>query len=250
MSGYEAPPNALEGRIILITGAGAGIGRTAALTFAAHGATVILLGRTRKKLESVYDEIEKSGAPQPAIIELDLAEANAEICDGVADTIEQEFGHLDGLLHNAAELGALAPIEHFDPPVWNRVLQINLTAPFLLTRSCLPLLKRSQDGSIVFTTADVGRRGRAYWGAYGASAFALEGMAQILAEELKENTPIRVNTIDPGAVRTDLRAQAYPGESPNQHPLPEAIMSTYLYLLGPASRGITGRVFTAEVKEN
>lgn len=246
MLSYSPPPDVLAGRRILVTGAGAGIGRAAALAFAGHGATVILLGRTLASLERVYDEIEAQGGPRPALLDLELATAGADHYAGVAHTLEQEFGGLDGLLHNAAELGVLAPIELYDAAAWNRVLQVNLTAAFLLTRACLPLLKRSDDASIVFTTADVGRRGRAYWGAYGAACFALEGLSQILADELAANTPVRVNTLDPGAVRTAFRARAYPGEDPAQHPPPEAIMSLYVYLLGPASRGVTGQTFTAE----
>lgn len=238
--------DALAGRVILITGAGAGIGRAAAHACAAHGASVVLLGRTLAKLERVYDEIEAQTSPRPALLALDLEHATADDYDSVAQKIEQEFGRLDGLLHNAAMLGALAPVEYYEADVWNRVLQVNLSAAFLLTRACLPLLKRSDDASIVFTTADVGRKARAYWGAYGAACFALEGFAQTLADEVAQNTQIRVNTIDPGAVRTDFRAQAYPGENPMAHPAPQQIMSTYLYLLGPASRGVTGKGFTAE----
>lgn len=246
MSPHQTSSKVLAGRIVLITGAGAGIGRAAALTFATHGATVVLLGRTRRNLERVYDDIEARGGPQPAMIELDLATTDPEVYAGVADTLAREFGRLDGLLHNAAELGALAPVALYEPAVWSRVLQVNLTAPFLLTRACLPLLKQSADASIVFTTADVGRRGRAYWGAYGAAAFGLEGLAQILAQELADNTAVRVNTLDPGPVRTDMRAQAYPGERADMHPTAEQIMGTYLYLMGPDSRGVSGRAFTAE----
>lgn len=246
MPPYAATPDALSGRVILVTGAGAGIGRTAAMAFAEHGATVVLLGRTRSKLERVYDGIETRGWPHAAIVELDLGSAGPEAYAALTHMLEQEFGVLDGLLHNAARLGILAPVEHYDPPTWNEVLQLNLTAAFLLTRACLPLLKRSEDASVVFTTADVGRHGRAYWGAYGAACFALEGLAQILADEVAENTHVRVNTLDPGPVRTDFRAQAYPGENPQQHPLPEEIMSTYLYLMGPDSRGVSGKAFTAE----
>nr|AQQ74933.1 hypothetical protein [uncultured bacterium] len=246
MSAHQAPPDALADRIILITGAGAGIGQAAALAFADHGATVVLLERYRPRLENVYDEIEKRGGKRPAMIQLDLADANADHYAALADTVEQEFGRLDGLLHNAAELGALAPIEHYEPAHWERVLRVNLSAAFLLTRACLPLLKRSNDASIIFTTADVGRKGRAYWGAYGATAFALEGLSQTLADELAANTSIRVNTIDPGPVRTDFRAQAYPGETKDTNPLPDAIMDKYLYLMGPASRGVTGQAFNAQ----
>lgn len=236
----------LRDRVILVTGAGDGIGRTVALALARHGASVVLLGRTVAKLERVYDEIEALGVPgggRPAILPLDLATAAPEPYAEAAALIEKEYGRLDGLLHNAAELGVLAPVEHYDIATWYRVVQVNLHAPFLLTRACLRLLKRSPDASIVFTSADVGRRGRAYWGAYGACAFALEGLMQILADELADNTHIRVNSFDPGAVRTALRARAYPGEDPHRLPSPEAFVPAYLYLLGPHSRGITGRAF-------
>jgi NAD(P)-dependent dehydrogenase (short-subunit alcohol dehydrogenase family) len=246
MSRYDPPADVLAGRNILITGAGDGIGRAAALACAAHGATVVLLGRTRRKLERVYDEIEARGGATPAMLEVDLARARPDDYATVAHTLELELGRLDGLLHNAAELGVLAPIEHYRPDTWNRVLAVNLTAAYLLTRACLPLLKRSPDASVVFTTADVGRHGRAYWGAYGTACAALEGFARILADELAANTQVRVNTLDPGPVRTAFRARAYPGEDATRHPPPEAIMPVYLYLLGPASRGQTGRQFTAE----
>lgn len=246
MAPYVAAPDLLAGRHILVTGAGTGIGRAAALAFAEHGATVVLLGRRRAPLEAVYDAIEARGWPRPAILEFDLAHVDAQAYAAAAHTLEQEFGRLDGVLHNAARLGALAPLEHYDPATWTTVLQIKLTAAFLLTRACLPLLKRAPDASIVFTSADVGRRGRAYWGAYGAACFALEGLGQILADELAANTRVRVNTIDPGPVRTALRAQAYPGENPLRHPAPEEIMNTYLYLMGPDSRGVSGQAFTAE----
>lgn len=241
---YNPPADVLAGRTILITGAGDGIGRAAALAFAAHGATVALLGRTRAKLERVYDEIEARGGAIPAMLEVDLARAGADDYATVAQTLELELGRLDGLLHNAAELGVLAPVEHYEPATWQRVLTVNLTAAYLLTRACLPLLKRSPDASVVFTTADVGRHGRAYWGAYGTACAALEGLAQILADELAANTQVRVNTLDPGPVRTSFRGRAYPGEDGTRHPRPEDITATYLYLMGPASRGETGRQFT------
>jgi NAD(P)-dependent dehydrogenase (short-subunit alcohol dehydrogenase family) len=248
MPRYVAAPALLAGRVVLVTGAGTGIGRAAALAFAEHGATVVLLGRRREPLEHVYDDIETRSWPRPAIIECDLAHAGPDDHAAIAQTLEQELGRLDGLLHNAAELGALAPIEHYEPATWNRVLQVNLTAPFLLTRACIPMLKRADDASIVFTTADVGRRGRAYWGAYAATCFGLEGLTQTLADELAANTHVRVNTVDPGAVRTEFRARAYPGEDAGIHPLPEEIMDTYLYLIGPDSRGVSGQAFTAATR--
>lgn len=241
MMNYTPPPTLLTDRVILITGAGDGIGRAAAKSFAAHGATVILLGRTIRKLEAVYDEIEQAGHPQPAIYPMNLEGASPNDYNQLAHTVEKEFGQLDGLLHNASQLGVLTPLEHYDIALWYQVMQVNLHAPFLLTQACLKLLKKSTDASIVFTSALVGQKGRAYWGAYATSKFALNGIMQIWADELENNTAIRVNAINPGAVRTALRANAYPGEDPATLPLPETIMPVYLYLMGPDSRSINGQ---------
>lgn len=246
MSIYHPPADLLADRVILITGAGDGIGRVAALTCAAHGATVILLGRTIAKLERVYDEIEQAGHPQSAIYPLNLEGATAKDYADLAATLEREFGRLDGLLHNAALLGSLSPMAHQDIDLWFKVMQVNLNAPFLLTRACLGLLMQASDASIVFTSDQVGRSGRAYWGAYGVSKAGIEGMSQILAQELEANTQVRVNSLDPGAVRTRMRTLAYPGENALANVLPEAVMPAYLYLLGPDSRGITGQQFEAQ----
>jgi NAD(P)-dependent dehydrogenase (short-subunit alcohol dehydrogenase family) len=243
---YHPASDILAQRIILVTGAADGIGRAAARAFAQHGATVVLLDRAVGALNTVYDEIERAGCPQPAIIHLDLATAGIEAYAAVGQKIEEELGHLDGLLHNAAELGTLTPIELYDLALWARVFSVNVHAPLALTRACLPSLKKSADASIVFTTADVGRHGRAYWGAYGVSCFALEGLMQIWADELETNTRIRVNSLDPGAVRTAMRARAYPGENPQDLRHPEDIMSTYIYLMGPDSAGVTGQAFCAQ----
>ncbi len=207
---------------------------------------MVLLDRTLTKLELLYDEIEQAGYPQPAIIVTDFVTAKPEEYEAVANTIGNEFGRLDGLLHNAAELGTLTPIALYDLQTWMKVLTVNLHAPLLLTRTCLPLLMKSKDASIVFTTADVGRKGRAYWGAYGVSCAALEGMMQILAAELEENTNIRVNSLDPGPVRTAMRARAYPAEDPSRLASAETIMPTYLYLLGPDSKGVSGQALSAQ----
>jgi NAD(P)-dependent dehydrogenase (short-subunit alcohol dehydrogenase family) len=240
---YQAADNLLKDRIILVTGAGDGIGATAAKTYAQHGATVILLGRTTAKLEKVYDEIVNAGHPQPAIIPLDLEGATYDDYQMVVDNIEKEFGRLDGLLHNAAFLGALTPIQQYDLKLWAQVLQINLTAPFLLSRACISLLNKSDDARIIFISSSVAHHGRAYWGAYGISKAGQDNLMQILADELENNTSIRVNSIDPGRVRTRMRALAYPGEDPNTVPVPEEIMPTYLYLMGPDSKNITGKIF-------
>jgi len=243
---YHPASDLLAQRVVMVTGAGSGLGRSAAMAFARHGATVILLGRTVAALENVYDAILDDGLPQPAIVGLDLERTDAAACEHVAQTVAAEFGRLDGLLHNAAQLGTLTPIEQYDSATWNRVLQVNVTAPFLLTQALLPLLRESHDPSIVFTSAAVGRRARAYWGAYAVSNFAVEGLAQVLADELENAGEVRVNTIDPGPTRTDMRARAYPGEDPTTVTEPEAVMGAYLYLMGPDSRGVSGRAFSAQ----
>jgi Dehydrogenases with different specificities (related to short-chain alcohol dehydrogenases) len=246
MHNYKPAPALLKDRVILVTGAGDGIGAAAAKAFAAHGATVVLLGRSARKLEKVYDDIERSGAPQPAIAPLNLEKAVPEQYLELATMLEKEFGRLDGLLHNAALLGTLTPLEQYDLKQWAQLMQVNLHAPYLLTRAMLPLLKNSKDASVLFTSSGVGRKGRAYWGAYAITKAADENMMEIWADELETNTSIRVNSIDPGAVRTAMRAKAYPGEDPNNLPRPEEIMSVYLYLMGPDSRGTTGQRTNAQ----
>ncbi len=241
MHNYKPAPDLLKDRIILVTGASDGIGAAAAKSFAAHGATVVLLGRSRRKLEKVYDEIEQAGGPQPVMHLMNLEGSAPKDYAALATAVEENFGRLDGLLHSAAMLGVLTPMDQYDLEMWAKVMQVNLHAPYLLTRALLPALRKSSDASVLFTTANVGRKGRAYWGAYGITNSAVENMMEIWADELETNTPIRVNSIDPGAVRTTLRAKAYPGEDPNALPRPEEILSVYLYLLGPDSRGTTGQ---------
>lgn len=245
---YDAPPGLLTDRVILVTGAGDGIGRAAAKALAAHGATVVLSGRTLAKLEKVYDEIEANGDPQPALVPVDFSLAGPQEYQQLADTIEREFGHLDGVLHNASLLGDITPLEMYDPDTWDTVMKVNLRAPFLLTQALLPLLKQSPDASIVFTTSSVGRRARAFWGAYAISKCGIEGMSEMLADELMNTSNIRVNCINPGATRTTMRAAAYPGEDPMSLKTPEEIMPLYLYLLGPDSTGVTAQSLDAQPK--
>ncbi len=248
MFDYKPALDLLKDRIILVTGAGSGLGQAAARAFAAHGATIILLGRTQSKLEQTYDAIEEAGHPQPAIIPLNLESATQQDYYNLGQTLYQEFGRLDGLLHNAAQLSLLSRIDDYDLETWNKVMQVNLTAPFILTQACLPLLRKSADASILFTSDQVGRKGKAYWGAYGVSKFGIEGLMQILADEL-ETSQIRVNSINPGAVRSGIRALAYPGEDPQTLPTPDEVMPTYLYLLGPDSLGKTGQAFDVQQNE-
>jgi NAD(P)-dependent dehydrogenase (short-subunit alcohol dehydrogenase family) len=243
---HVARPDELAGRVIAITGASSGIGRAVALACAKFGATVILIGRNARKLEAVHGEIEAAGGPEPTIAVLDLEKALASDYDQLASAVSERFGRLDGLLHNAGLLGTLSPIEHYDVPTWCRVMHVNVTAAFALTQVLIPALKQSQDASVLFTSSSVGRRGRAYWGAYAVSKFATEGFMQILASEVENITSIRANSLNPGRARTMMRRQAYPAEDINTLPLPETLTGPYIALLGPASRGITGETFDAQ----
>lgn len=243
---YQAADDLLKGRVVVVTGAGDGIGRAAALSYAAHGATVVLLGRTISKLETVYDEIEQSGGPQPAIYPLDLEGATWSDYETMADRLSETFGHLDGLLHNAGILGRITPVQGYNPQLWEQVMKINFQGPLMMTQALLGLMSASDDASVIFTSSSVGRKGRAFWGAYATSKFATEGLMQILADELENTTAIRVNTLNPGATRTAMRKAAFPAEDPNTLRTPADIMPTYLYLMGPDSRGVTGQAFNAQ----
>ncbi|EOV0101914.1 TPA: YciK family oxidoreductase [Vibrio vulnificus] len=244
---YSISTDALKDKVILVTGAGAGIGRQAALTYAKHGATVILLGRNVKNLESVYDEIEASGYPQAAIIPLDLKGATKQNYIDMAETIEGQFGRLDGLLHNAGVLGTLSPFDQISEEDFDDILQINVKSEFLMTQALLPLLRKAQAGRIIFTSSTVGHSGRAFWGTYAISKFAVEGMMQILADEFS-NSPIRVNAINPGATRTRMREKAYPGEDANTLKTPADLMPLYLHLMDPATTYVNGQCIDAQPK--
>ncbi len=243
---YQAAPMALRDKIILVTGAGDGIGRVAAKHYAAHGATVILLGRTEAKLEAVYDEIEQAGGAKPAIVPLDLATLGEEQAAALAGQLDEEFGRLDGLLHNASLLGERRTIASAKWPAWQEVMQVNVNAAFLLTRELLPLLQAAPSASVIFTSSGVGRVGKAFWGAYAVSKFATEGMMEVLAAELENTTQVRVNCINPGATNTAMRRAAYPAETPTDNPFPEDIMATYLYLMCDESAGENGISFNAQ----
>ena len=243
---YDAPSALLAGKTIVVTGAGAGIGRAAALAYASHGATVVLLGRTVEKLEAVYDEIEAAGHPQAAIFPLDLKTVSEAECESLAQALDEEFGALHGLLHNAGILGDRRPIESATYASWQEVMQVNVNAQFLLTRALLPLLQAAPAASVIFTSSGVGRTGRAFWGAYAVSKFATEGLVQVLADELENVSNIRVNALNPGATNTAMRRAAYPGETPTGNPSPEDIMPAYLYLMGGDSIEFTGQSFDAQ----
>jgi NAD(P)-dependent dehydrogenase (short-subunit alcohol dehydrogenase family) len=236
---YRPVPDDLAGRVVMVTGATAGIGRAVARELVRGGATVILHGRNEKALEALYQELKPLG-PEPSVAQIDLERAQGPQYQALTTEIESRYGRLDGLLHNAAILGDRSPIEHYDIGVWQRVLLVDLTAPFILTRCMLPLLRSSADASVLFTTSSVGQRGRAYWGAYAVAKAGTERLAEVLADEL-ESTAIRVNVINPGRTRTRMRARAYPAENPASVPAPENVTPAYLYLLGGAGRGVRGQ---------
>jgi len=243
---YTYPQDLLRDRIILITGASDGIGRALALHCAELGAQVILHGRNVRKLETVYDAIEAvQNAPRPSIAVVDFASAETTAYQSLAESLEKEFGRLDGLVHNAGILGDRFSIEQYDIVQWQRVMHVNLTAAFVLTQACLPMLKASSDPSIIFTSSGVGRVGKAYWGAYAVSKFATEGLAQVLANENREGK-LRVNCVNPGPTRTNMRLAAYPAEDRDALKGPEDILATYVYLLGPDSGGVTGQSLDAQ----
>ncbi len=242
---YQAKDSFLKDKIILVTGAGDGLGQTAAITYASYGATVVLLGRTTSKLEKTYDAIVDAGHPDPALYPLNLEGASPKDYEDLADTLRSQFGRLDGLLHSAAILGANSPIQQYDIETWFKVFQVNLNAPFVMTQALLPLLRDTKDSKIIFTTDD---KSQAYWGAYGISKDATTSFMKILADEMDtEENKVIVNAINPGAVRTQMRVRAFPGEDPNTLPIPDEVMGAYLYAMSDDCNE-TGQTFLAQDK--
>lgn len=242
MKNYQATQDLLKDKVILITGAGQGIGRVAAITYAAHGATVILLGRKIENLEAVYDEIETAGYAQPAIFPLDLEKATDAEYEALAQAIKLQLGRLDGILHNAVRFFSLCPIELQTLDQWNSLLRVNLMAPFALTRACLPLLKESPDASIIMTSETHGHTPTAYWGGFAVSKSGVETLVKIWSQEFEMLPNLRINALIPGPVQTTQRAKTHPGELKETMPKPEDLMQTYLYLMGKDSREISGQI--------
>lgn len=242
MTDTSNTPKKLQDRVILVTGASYGIGRSAALAFAREGATVILLGRTEDSLNTLYDEIEAEGLAQPVVVPFDLEKAPEEAYFQLRDMIGNEFGRLDGLLLNAAQLGQRTPVSNYNWQVWQKLMQVNVNSQFLMARTLLPLLEEAPaDASILFTSSSVGRKGRAFWGAYAVSKFAIEGLMQTMADELENTSNVRVNTINPGATRTHMRAEAYPAENPGNVKEAEEMMEQYIYLMSAESKDVNGQ---------
>lgn len=245
MQNYQAPQQHLQDRVILVTGAGQGIGRAAALNFAKHGATVILTGRKLPKLEAVYDEIQAAGYSQAVLFPLDLEKALEQDFEDMAEGIYQQLGRLDGILHNAARFDNLSPLEIQTAGQFEKMFKVNVIAPFALTKACLPLLRRSTDASVIFTSSAGGHEPKAYWGSHGISKQAVEHMVQSWALELETTPNVRINAIVPGAVQSPQRKKTHPGEVHENLPPIHAIMPLYLYLMGSDSAGVSGRIFTA-----
>ena len=243
-SGLRPEPGSLKERVILVTGAAAGLGRAAAFAMAEAGATMILLDKHLKGIESLYDEITGVGHPEPLLHPLNLEGVGSAEYLELATAVDREFGRLDGLLHNAAYLGELSPLHQYDPELWARSLHMNVNAPFLLNQACLPLMQRADDARLVLTSDAVGRRGKAFWGAYAASKAALENMMETLAGELGARSRVRVMTFDPGVVDTALRRRAYPTEPEGANPPPRALGPCYVHLFGAPGRALHGRQVT------
>ncbi len=244
-TGWQPESDLLQDCVIAVTGAGAGIGRAAALALAAHGATVLLLGRTQSRLEAVADEISAAGGPEPVIQAVDLRGVTAEDCNNLAHAIDGMFGRLDGLLHNASLLGPRLPLTSYDPDAWREVMATNLDACFLLTQACLPLLEEGRDPLVLFTGSGAGLRPRAYWGAYAVSKAGLEALMKVFADEADNISRVRFASLNPGGTRTAMRAAAFPGEDPQTLPAPEDLMPLYLWLFGSSDTAINGRSIDA-----
>lgn len=242
-SRYDAPADLLASRVVLVTGASRGIGRAVALACARHGATVVLNGRDVNLLDNLYDEIVASGSPQPAMLPLDLGTAGEREYINAARLIEDQLGRLDAIAHCASHLEKLSPLETQTIEEWQRMLRINLIAPFAINQACARLLRQAPDASVVFTSETHGSAPAAFWGGYAVSKAALETLAQIQADEWSGERVLRINTVIPGPVNSPLRNKTHPGEVPGLLPPPEALVPLYLYLLGPDSRGINGQTF-------
>jgi NAD(P)-dependent dehydrogenase (short-subunit alcohol dehydrogenase family) len=236
----------LEGRVVLITGATGGVGKALALACAHAGATVVLHGRVVRKLEALYDEILGAKLPEPVILPLDLARAEAADFANVANALDAQLGRLDALIHTAALLGSLGPLEHQSFDNWVALLRVNVAAPMGLTRIVMPLLMRAPDASVTFTLDSRGQEPRAYWGGYAVTKAAIAALARELADEWEHRANLRVNAIVPGPIRSPLRGQSHPGEDPSSLPLPESLVPLYRHLIAGQSKAASDALIDAQ----
>jgi len=246
MKDYLPRPDLLAGRVILVTGAGSGLGRAASLSFARHGATVALLARDEVKLEAVYDEIVAGGGPEPAMFPYDLGVADDRSLETLAGTIAHHLKRLDGVLHSAHQFYSLTPLELQTLEQWQTLMRVNLIAPFALTLACLPLLKQAPDASVIFTGETHGHQPGAYWGGYAVAKSGLETLTRIWGDELGTESKLRINTLIPGQVATTLRSRTHPGLDPATVPSADDLMPCYLYLMGEDSRAVRGQIIECQ----
>jgi NAD(P)-dependent dehydrogenase (short-subunit alcohol dehydrogenase family) len=239
---YSIQSDKLKEHVYLITGAAGAVGSALAIALGNAGATTILVDRNSKGLDVTYDQITDAGGAEPIKLELDLASAGMPQYEEMAELIRNEFGRMDGIIHCAVETGTLTPLQQYSMDMLNKTLMVNLSAPYMLTRCCLDLLREADDACVIFTSTDVARQGKAYWGGYSISGYALEGLAQIWADELETNTPVRINTLDTGPVKSLLRARIFPGENPASLPLADSVVPGYLHLLTSNTNGVALRV--------
>jgi NAD(P)-dependent dehydrogenase (short-subunit alcohol dehydrogenase family) len=242
MKNYQAPSQHLKDRVIIVTGAGQGIGQTAAIAFAKQGATVILVGRTQAKLEATYDAIQAQGLPEALIFPMDLNKATEDDFKAMAEGIYKQLGRLDGILHNATDFNNLSPLEIQTAEQFEEMFRVNVVAPFALTKACLPLLARATHASVIFTSNSSAQSPKAYWGSHGISKAATDFMMQMWAQELESRPNIRFNSIAPGALQSPQRKKTHPGEVHSELPTIESAMPLYLYMMGDDSIGINGKV--------
>ncbi len=247
---YQAPHDLLQAHIILVSGAGQGLGSQAAISFAQHGATVILVGRKQEKLEATYDSIVEKGLPEPIIFCMDFAKASELDMQVLAEAIFQQFGQLNGILHNASHFDNLSPLTLQTGEQFQQMLQVNLIAPFMLTKACMPLLQRAEQASVIFTSNHSARELQPFWGAHGISKRAADDLMQVLAKELDNQTNLRFNSIVPGPTQTPQRKKTHPGELHETLPTAAELMPLYLYLMGKDSVGVSGQIHFAQTPAN
>lgn len=246
ISRYQPAPDALDGKTLLITGAAGGLGSALALSASQLNCNLVLLDHNERALNALHDKIENITGKQPGLYPLDLAGANTDDYNLLAETIEEVFGGLHGLVHCAANLGQITPIASIDAKLWQKTFTVNLHGPLLLTQAVMPQMRATGNARIIFTTDE---KRKAYWGAYGISKAAIEATVKTLSDELDSdrdddhNPFVTCNSIDPGRMRTSFRSSAFPGEDPNELPLPASKVPAYLYLLSDEARTINGHMY-------